>query len=77
MDQPAGDRRYVVDRLVERWLVCLGWGVEATQLADELQRGSANLLVGRRRIKVEEYFDVSAHMTFYCASDNGGRSSDR
>ena len=41
--------------------VGLGRLVEAADLAHELERGGANLLVGYGRIEVEEHFDVAAH----------------
>src|SRR6185436_5515597 len=52
-----------VDGAVEGLLVGLRRAVEAAELAHELQRRGANLLVGRRRLEVVEVADVAAHET--------------
>src|SRR5262245_30578950 len=62
VDQPSRNSRDIIHRAVERHLVCLRRLRESRQLTDELNRRGANLLVSRRRIKVEERFDVSAHI---------------
>jgi hypothetical protein len=36
--------------------------VEARELSHELERGFLNLLVGSWRVKIEESFDVTAHL---------------
>jgi hypothetical protein len=51
----------LIDGGVEGGFVRLRGLVEAADLPDELQRGVADLLLGHRRIEVEEVFDVSAH----------------
>src|SRR5581483_3607749 len=50
-----------VDRAVERFLVRVRGRGEAAQLAHELQGGCSDLLVCRRRVEVEQRFDVAAH----------------
>ncbi len=62
VDQLARDDRDAVDRAVERVLVRLRRLGGPAQLPHELQRRGANLLVGRRRIEVEQLLDVSAHI---------------
>ena len=59
--QAAGRRRDLVDRAVERRLVDLGGTRVAAQLAHELQRGGADLVVGRGRREIEQRTDVPAH----------------
>jgi hypothetical protein len=43
----------------------LGRFVEAADLSHELQRSGANLIVGDRRIEVEEGFDIPAHALYF------------
>src|SRR5438309_9599741 len=52
---------HVAHGTVERGLVGLGGGVEAADLAHELQRGVVQLLVAGRMIGMTQPFDVSAH----------------
>src|SRR5271170_2031069 len=54
--EAGGDGGDLIDGRVEGGFVCLGGLVEAADLPDELQRGVANLLLGHRRIEVEEIF---------------------
>jgi hypothetical protein len=61
MEETGADVGYLIDSCVEGDFIGLGRLGEAADLADELQRGVANLLVGHGRIEVEEVFDVSAH----------------
>src|SRR5207302_9680242 len=58
--RPRHDR-HCFDRAVECRLVGLGRLVEPRELADELKRGGPDLVVGGRRVEVEEDLDVSAH----------------
>src|SRR5437016_2104135 len=60
-DEARGRRRHLVDRAVERVFVVAGWLGGAAQLADELQRRSADFVSGRGRLEVGECFDVPAH----------------
>jgi hypothetical protein len=62
LDQAAGGGRHLVDGAVERVLVRLRRRIEAAQFPHELDRRGADLLVRRRRIEIEESFDVSTHM---------------
>src|SRR5579863_4758871 len=59
--QASGDGGYLVDSGEEGGFVALGGFVEAGNLADELERGRADFIVGHRRIEVEKSLDVSAH----------------
>jgi hypothetical protein len=59
---------------MECGLVCLGWRVEAAHLAHELQRSCLDLIIGRRRVKVEERPDVSAQGCYLSISDSGRTS---
>jgi len=52
----------IIDRTIESCLVCLGRFRETAQLADELKRRSANLVVRRRWTEVMKCFDGSAHV---------------
>src|SRR5882724_6321720 len=52
---------HLVDRAREGELVRLGGPRKAAQLADELQRGRADLLVRGGRLEVVQGLDVSAH----------------
>jgi hypothetical protein len=53
--------RHVFDGLVERGLIHFRRLGGSTELANELERGCANLIVGRGWLKVGERFDVPAH----------------
>src|SRR6266568_4564915 len=59
--QAPGGRRDLLHRPVEGRRVGLRGRVEAAQLAHELERGRADLLVRRGRIEVEQGADASAH----------------
>ncbi len=50
-----------IDCTKEARFVSLGRTVKTTDLADKLQRGSANLIACHRRLEVEQRSDVSAH----------------
>ena len=53
----------IIDGPIESGLVCLGRFCETAQLADELKRRSANLVIRRRWTEVMKCFDGSAHVT--------------
>src|SRR5215813_3348033 len=61
--QPPSGIGDIIDRLVERCLVRLRRGREPAQLSDELQRGGADLLLGRGRLEIEQSADIAAHRT--------------
>src|SRR5262245_43394553 len=61
LDQLARHPERVLHGPVERRLVGLRRLREAAQLAHELQRGGADLLVGGGRIEVEQGLDAPAH----------------
>src|SRR5262245_54850825 len=75
-DEAAGDVGHFVNGAIERLFVRLRRCGESAQLADELQRRCADLLVGRGRIEVEQCFDVSTHccleLSAYFFSTGGG-----
>ena len=50
-----------IDRPAEGWLVGLRGPGEAAELADELERGRADLLVGGGRLEVVQNPDVATH----------------
>jgi hypothetical protein len=52
----------IIDGPIESCLVCLGRFRETAQLADELKRRRANLIVRRRWTEVMKCFDGSAHI---------------
>ena len=52
----------IIDCTIESYLVCLGRFRETAQLADELKRRSANLVVRRGWTEVMKCFDGSAHI---------------
>src|SRR5882672_7605255 len=60
-DQGASGRRDLLDRVIEHHLVGLGRAGEPAQLAYELKRGRAYLLVGCGRLEVEQGLDASTH----------------
>jgi hypothetical protein len=64
MKQMLGGVSDVVHRAVERLFVRFRWLGEAAQLADELQRRSADFILGRGRKEVVKGLDVSAHNFF-------------
>src|SRR4051812_35300091 len=61
LKQMLGGVGHVVHRAVERLLVRFRWFGEAAQLAHELKRRGANLVMRRRRQEVVKGLDVSAH----------------
>src|SRR5690349_14863718 len=64
-NQSLGSGRDFFDGLIEYLFVRVGWLRRAAQLANKLQRGGANLVVGRGRSKVRQRFDVSTHYPFH------------
>jgi hypothetical protein len=56
---------HIIDRTIESCLVCLGRFSETAQLPDELERRSANFISRRRRLKIMQGLDVSAHEIIY------------
>jgi hypothetical protein len=56
-----GDVRDLVDRSIERILVCFRRFSEAAQLSNKLKRRRADLVVRRRRGKIMQGLNVSAH----------------
>src|SRR4030095_12239206 len=61
VDQAVRDGRDVIDRLVERWLVCLCPPGRPAHVSGALQRARADLVVGGGRLEVREDFDISTH----------------
>jgi uncharacterized protein DUF1931 len=61
MDQPMRGCGHLVDGAAERSFVDARRPCRAAQLSDELERRRANLVVGRRRLKVGERLDVATH----------------
>jgi hypothetical protein len=61
VNEPVRRRCHLFDGLIECGLVDARWFRRSTQLADELESGRANLIVGRGWLEVGERFDVSAH----------------
>src|SRR5262249_35918042 len=61
--QSPGNVGDIIERLVERCLIRLCGRREPAQLADELQRGRADLLLGRGRLEIEQRADIAAHRT--------------
>src|SRR5262245_39447225 len=59
IDQPPRDAEDLVHRPVEGRLVGFRWRRETGQLAHELQRRRADLLVGCGRLEVEQGLDAS------------------
>src|SRR5205814_51348 len=62
VQQTMAGLEHLLDRRVESRLIGLGRRIEAAELAYELQRGRADLLVGRRRLEIEQCLDVAAHV---------------
>src|SRR5208282_6310410 len=60
-EQTIRDSGYFFDGSQKFVLVALGGFVEAGDFSHELQRSGANLLLGDRRIEVEQGFDIAAH----------------
>ena len=66
--------RDVIDRAIERFLVCFRWLGETAQFSDKLKRRRPDLIIRRRRGKVVKCFDGSAHkklLTADYADENG------
>src|SRR5689334_5663016 len=53
--------RHVFDRPVESGLIGFRGAIEARELAHELQRRGADLVLTRRRLEIEQSADVPAH----------------
>src|SRR5262245_66176569 len=61
--QPARCLRHIIDGSIERGLVGLRGLREAAQLAHELECRGMNLVLGRRRLEVEQRANVASHRT--------------
>src|SRR5262249_11530725 len=61
VDEAPRDGRDLFDAVVEHLLVQLRRRVHAGELPHELQRRRADLLVSRRRLKIEKGLDAAAH----------------
>src|SRR6185295_4524634 len=61
VEQPRRGRGNLLYGSEERGLVCPGRLVETADLSHELQGGGTDLVVGDRRVKIEQHLDVSAH----------------
>src|SRR6266705_1730245 len=59
--EPPRGVRHFIDRAVEGGLIGLRRPAETGQLSHELQRGSADLVLGRGRLEIEQRLDVAAH----------------
>jgi hypothetical protein len=59
--QSPGNRGDLVYSVVESMLVDLRGLLESRKFPHELQRGTANLNVGRRWLEIEKGLDASAH----------------
>jgi hypothetical protein len=57
----SGRCRNVIDGAPERDLIGGGRFVHPTELADELERGGPDLIIGGGRFEIEEGFDTAAH----------------
>src|SRR5688500_3690253 len=64
VDQPPRRVGDLVDRRLEGRLVRLRRLRDAADLADVLERGAADLVLGRRGLEVVERMDVSAHAPY-------------
>src|SRR5215203_3180166 len=60
-DEPLRGLRHLVDGALERGLVRARGTRRPAQLAHELQRRGADLVVGGRRLEVRQRLDVTAH----------------
>src|SRR5665213_1325067 len=72
--QPARRGRHFRDSAVEGVRVGLRRLVEARKLAHELQRGGLDLVLGRRRLEIEQRLDVAAHLRSPLPGPRGGRA---
>jgi hypothetical protein len=61
MNQATRSRSYLLDRSLERGLVCFRWFVKTADFSHKLERGILNLFGSDRWIKVEKCSDVPAH----------------
>jgi hypothetical protein len=61
INEHAGNLRNLAHRLLEGSLIDLRGFAEAADLAHKLERGCADLLVGRGRLKIEKRSNVTAH----------------
>src|SRR5215211_2489746 len=71
VEEPAGGVRDLLDGAVEGGGVCPRRRVEARELAHELQRRGADLVLGRRRLEIEQRTDLAAHRVFLLAPGRG------
>src|SRR5580704_7369210 len=60
--QAAGRGAHLVDGAVEGFGIGLRRLVEARKLAHELQRRGLDLILGGRRLEIEQRLDVAAHL---------------
>jgi hypothetical protein len=61
INEHAGNLRDLAHRLLEGSFIGEGRFGEAADLAHELERGGADLLVGRGRLEIEKRSNVAAH----------------
>src|SRR5207247_7348466 len=73
IQQSPSGRGHLPHGAIERCLVGPWRFCEAGEFPHELERGVADLLVGRRRVEVEERPDVSAHGILSRISGRKGR----
>src|SRR5271165_7067928 len=59
--EAPGCFRNLLDRAVECRFIGLRRLVETGELSHELQRGGVDLILGRRRLEIEQRLDVAAH----------------
>jgi hypothetical protein len=74
LNQPHRDRSYIVDRSEECRFVRFRRLVETGNFSDELQRCSADFVVGDGRIEIEKRLNVSAHFLIPRSSDTEKQS---
>lgn len=55
-------RSHLLYSLIESRFVGFGGTVEAAELSHELKSRGADFIIGRRRFKIEQGFDVTAHV---------------
>src|SRR5207245_2157868 len=70
--EPPRGVRHIIDRAVEGGLIGLRRPAEAGQLSHELQRRSADLVLGRGRLEIKQRLDVAAH---FSSLPGAGRTS--
>lgn len=61
LEQMMRNVRNFIDRAIESFLVCFRRLGESAKLPNELKRRRANFILRRRRLKVMQRFDGSAH----------------